>query len=296
MKRLFLTLALLLIPLTGKAADFPGGGGNGAAGPATGIDIDGDGTLEVTGVADTSIDLDPDDDTNVNLRIIDNSGGWIAQRLDTTFKNVWSVADDTGNIIVGDGTEGTWRWDGATGDVEMSAAGGIVVTGSVPIITFGGFSLRAFSFGSDGTIDTIGDLALLSGTGAGDVLFLESRGTTTPGEIKSSVADGATQVGWIVNNTTALTTDGAKLMVFHNNEVLQAGIYADGEIQVGAIEADAPTANVACDNDAVGTRVYVDDTNDSAPGRNCYCTDVDDGSTFDYRDANGVTNAVCDQI
>lgn len=120
MKRLFLILALALIPLTAKAADFPGGGGAAAAGAATGIDIDGDGTLEVTGVADTSVDTDPDDDGNVNMRIIDNAGGWIVQRLDTTFKNVWSVADDTGDQVFGDGTEGDVTFAMADGDIIFS--------------------------------------------------------------------------------------------------------------------------------------------------------------------------------
>jgi len=68
LRSLFLILALIIIPLSASVAEFRGGG-VAAADAATGIDIAADGTLEVTGVADTSVDINPDDDDSVNKTI-----------------------------------------------------------------------------------------------------------------------------------------------------------------------------------------------------------------------------------
>lgn len=195
-----------------------------------------------------------------------------------------SIIDNAGNMVIGNGSAGqTLTFDMATGSVSISASG----------------MLAALSLAGSHRLGNIllgGELITRAADGSASILFAFD----TTMVISGSDNDSATAVGIQMGPQASYSTDGAKLVVFCDDVKdacpQSAAIYGNGEIQAGAIEADAPAVNVVCDNDAVGIRVYVDDTNDGNPGRNCYCTDVDDGSTFDYRDANGVTNAVCDQI
>lgn len=203
---------------------------------------------------------------------IDADDDYVIQRFDTSIKDVYRVDRLSGNIIEGDGAEGSWTWDGATGDAVFAGNGALTAAGMV-------LGMEAGVLRTTGTTQSNVQISSLN-----------------TNELESNVADGATSVGWITNATTALTVDGAKIHVWHNNDILQAGIYADGEFQFGAIEAADPDPNVACDNDAVGLTAYTDDTNDSSPGELCMCTDVDDGATFDYRKPDGTTSTVCDTL
>ncbi len=194
-----------------------------------------------------------------------------------------SIIDDAGNMTFGDGSAAqTITLDMATGDVVILSTGAIQSVSGAGTNMFGNISLAGDKIGR--VSDSHGIIFNLSGSA----------------EFFGSEANSATAIAIEMGSFFDYTTDGAKLVAFgddfQNTFVEVAAIYADGEIQAGQIEADAPAVNVVCDAGAVGIRVYVNDTNDAAPGRNCYCTQIDDTATFDYRDANGVTNAVCDQI
>ena len=59
----------------------------------------------------------------------DTDDDWKLQRFDAGSKDVFGVDHTSGNIILGDGIEGTWTWDGATGDVVLNAAGSVAAGG-----------------------------------------------------------------------------------------------------------------------------------------------------------------------
>lgn len=80
---------------------------------------------------------------------------------------------------------------------------------------------------------------------------------------------------------------GAGLRMELNNSSLNMA----HPIWLHEIAAAAPSEPHACNNSSVGAIVYVDDTNDSAPGEVCLCVDTDDGSTFDWRSIDDVTAA-----
>lgn len=58
--------------------------------------------------------------------------------------------------------------------------------------------------------------------------------------------------------------------------------------QIPMILAATPSAPYTCDVDAVGTVVYVDDTDDVLGGRFCFCGRIADGS-YDWLDQTAVS-------
>ncbi len=207
------------------------------------VDIDQDDNCEIDGTDNTTIDFDPDDDSVFNMRIIDNAGGWCLQRLDTTWKNVLCVADDTGNLIWHDGAEGTFTVQGTVGDVFVSAVGDLSISGS-----------NAFYLN--------GDLGSIRINGLSNVLSL-------------------------VNSSSSIDIFSTLINISPG-----AGI-ADMMTLYPPIENTTPAEPVVCNAVNEDALVKVDDTNDGAAVRWCWCSTADDGSTFDWRAFDDPVGTAC---
>ena len=85
---------------------------------------------------------------------IDADDDFVIKRFDPTATDVWRVDRTSGNITEGNGVEGTWTWDGATGDVELDSAGFIQLDAGKGIQTLSG-GLIVFA---DGVL-TLGSVA-----------------------------------------------------------------------------------------------------------------------------------------
>jgi len=94
-----------------------------------------------------------------------------------------------------------------------------------------------------------------------------------------------------IHSATNPDTDNTQwLGLYHDqtNGVIDSGTGAVQIIGADAMilpksESATPAAPATCADPAVGTIVYVDDTDDTGIAYLCVCLDLDDGSTFDWR-------------
>lgn len=79
--------------------------------------------------------------------------------------------------------------------------------------------------------------------------FLTPYTNSYPMSITGRIADGASAVGVILDNSTTLSTAGAKIVSFRNNTTEKAYIDKDGNISLGSGSASVPALNFAANPD-----------------------------------------------